>query len=72
MARQRDSTIRCDQDGMFEPRQCRRPDGEMNSQQRPSALTCGCVNRMTGEPIRETSRQVTNRSTVPDCTPRSK
>lgn len=71
MRRRNDSDqVRCMDDGMFEPLQCRRISGERDDQ-RPTALDCHCARPTDGQMIANTMTRVMRGEDFPDCESRS-
>ena len=72
MIRQSDNQTRCHPEtGMFEPLQCSRLPGEMDRDQRATALNCRCVDPSNGQ-IRVPNMRITDRDQAPDCNHRGR
>lgn len=63
-ARLSNAQLECDDDGNYEPLQCRRLDSGM--------YECRCVEPITGAQIRGTLEEVSDRNEAPDCEDRGK
>lgn len=65
MSRDQNSMVRCDEeDGMFNPLQCRRGD---QTGGRLQSLNCYCVNRTSGMRVDRMMTRVTGRDELPNC-----